>query len=231
MVCRLFLTRWCTSRMAASLESSNTVPSAQLAHVVDEQEGTGDGTVVEEWQAAQRHRGVTGVTDFPGHRQAGLVGERHRRLVQTGLIEANAFDAGLDSQAVEGADSVRRGVVDTGAGIEHENPVSDTGRLRGDDLVQGIGKGTLDDHAGQPVEDLDVDPFELAGTPAYDEGRLPGQQTHQLALPAYRDGHQPGVFTAPRYGNLPFYHAAELPGSGQQRTVVGPGDLSDRSSG
>ena len=67
-----------------------------------------------------------------------------------------------------------RGVVHPGAGIEDQHAVADPGRLAGNHLVDGKGKGPLGDHAGQAIEDLDVHPLELPGPAADRRAPTPG---------------------------------------------------------
>ena len=155
-------------------------------------------------------------------RQPGLVGERHRRLVEPGLVEADPFDAGVDAHAVEGVDGVRRGVVDPGAGVEDQHAVADPGVSAGDHLVDGKGKLPLGDHAGQAVEDLDVDPLELAragGRPTSADSRV----SRATSWPCQRTGMQTSRACSLRLGmtTSPSTTLPELPGPGQQGPVLG----------
>ncbi len=51
MVCRLFFTRWCTSRMAASLESKQAVEAAEVGDVAQQHHGPGDRVLLEQRRA------------------------------------------------------------------------------------------------------------------------------------------------------------------------------------
>ncbi len=60
----------------------------------------------------------------------GLVGKGHRRVLKPGLVEPDPFETGVDTDAMQGVDRVRGGVVDAGAAVEHQHAVADPGAPR-----------------------------------------------------------------------------------------------------
>ena len=93
MVCRLFLTRWWTSRMAASLDSSRR--SRRRRSLTSRMSTSAPVTAPLSSSGMQRNTTAMSlpspISSVDG--QPGLVGQRHRRLVEAGLVEANSLDA------------------------------------------------------------------------------------------------------------------------------------------
>ena len=209
------------------LGQQEAVPPAQVADVAHEDQRAGHRAVVEQRDAAQHDRGVAPSLDLLGRRQPGLVGQRHGRLVEAGLVEAHAFEPGVHAHAVQGVDGVRRGVVDPGAGVEHQHPVADPRRLAGDHLVDREGELALATiMRAKPVEDLDVDPLQLAraGGPTDSADSRVISATNS-ALPPHRDAHQAGPLAAAAgWPTSPSTTLPRLPGPGQERAVLGPID-------
>src|SRR5205085_6627872 len=77
---------------------------------------------------------------------------------------------------------------DDGSEIEEEDTVTDPGRrLRGQAATLERERALVD-HAGEAVEDLEVDPLQLAEAPAGGGGRFPGEQGDDLAPMADGNG-------------------------------------------
>ncbi len=107
-------------------------------------------------------------------------------------------------------------------------PSPTLGRLGDEGFVHWERKLAVRDHAGQPVEHLDVDPLEHSRAPADRQSRLAGHDGHQLALPADRNAHQPGSLASTRDCDFALDDAPQAPCSGHDGPVGFVDDLADQ---
>ena len=92
------------------------------------------------------------------------------------------------------ADRVGAGVADLALGVEADDAVADPGGLLGHEGVAGERERPVVHHAGEPVEELEVDTLQLAGAAAGHGGGVPGDEGDDLVPEADGDGLYVGPF-------------------------------------
>ena len=140
-------------------------------------------------------RGITwSRIEVSPHSSSSVTGARAAKAVRTAsssrpmLGQPLARGVGVDPHAVQRAHGVGAGVADDGLGVEEQDAVADPGRLLGDQGAALERERALVEHAGEAVEDLEVDPLQLAEAPAGGGGGLPGEEGDDLAPVADGDG-------------------------------------------
>ncbi len=187
IVCRLFLTRWCTSRMAASFESSKPVQAPHVGDVTQQDHRPGHHAVGEQRDAVDEHDDVGTALHLLDDRPAR--GERplDGRLLDAEVAEAPPLGLGVDPHAVEGVHGVGRCELHPAVGVDHHDAVADPRRLLGADVLVGEGEGRLGHHVGQALEDVEVGPLVHGRRTLERRQRHPQQDGDDPALEADRD--------------------------------------------
>src|SRR5207302_8971755 len=150
-----------------------------------------------------------------------------RALVETQLTEAGSFGVAVDAHAVQGRDRIGGRVLHPGGSVEQQHAVTDPRSLLGDDLLGRERELAVGDHAGEAVEDLDIDPFELARPPSDRRRRLPGQDPEERLPSAHRDALDPGPLAPARAAYLAVDDLAQPPGTRHQGPLGLVDDASD----
>ena len=201
------------------LRDQEPVPPAQVGHVTDQAQGPGGLPLVEQGDAAQAEHDVVATFDLLVHGQGGDEGPLYSGLLHAQLVEPQPLGVGGDAHAVEGADGVGRGVLDPRPLVEDEHAVAHARRLLGGDVLTQERELAVDDHAGETVEDVDVDALQLTRATPDGERRLTGQHGQQLAAEAHRDALAPGPFPPPAYAGLAIDDLSQAPGPAHQRAL------------
>src|SRR5206468_711535 len=120
----------------------------------------------------------------------------------------------VHAHAVQSGDGVGRGVFHPGGGVEQEDAVADPRGLLAGDLFDRERELARRDHAGEAVEDLDVDALQLP-RPATGRGRRrASEHTDQALAPTtHGDALHPGPL-APVDADLAVDDLAQLPRPG-----------------
>ena len=208
------------------LGDEHPVPAPQVGHVAHEHDRPGGPAVLEQRDAAHQHHHVAPL-DLLGDRQPDGEGSPHRRLVEADLAQAGPVGVAVDPHPVQDRHEVGGGKVDPGGGVEAGHPVTDAGGLVGLGLLRPEGELAGDDHAGEAVEDLDVDPLEVARPAPHRRSRLPGEHAEQGVLPPNGDALHPRHLPCGSELDLAVDDVAQAPGPGHQGPVEGVEDLAD----
>ena len=188
MVCRLFFTRWWTSRMAASLDSRSR--SSRRTSVTSRSRTMHPVTSSVWIRGMQCSRTVTSgrrsTSSTTGSAEASAHSMADSSMPEVG--EAAALDLGVHAHPVEGVGGVRRGVADPALLVDEDHAVTDPGRLLGGHLLAREREGPLGQHDGEPVEHVPVGALEVARA----GGRRPADIRVSTATvsPSWRTGMQ-----------------------------------------
>ena len=191
IVCRLFFTRWWISRIVASLDSSRRSRrrSSEMSRVSTTAPDTAPWSISGMQRMSTDDVGLA--LELLGDRRADREGRVDERVVEAELAEAQALGVGVHADAVQRRHAVRRRVLHPAGGIEEDHAVADAGRLLGLGVLGVEREVAGRDHAGEPVEDVDVGALELAGLAAERRRRLAGEHADHLAAAAHRDARAP----------------------------------------
>ena len=149
------------------LGQQQPVPAAQVGDVAQQHHRAGERPVVEQRDAADDDGHVRSPRTPPRWR-AGASGKARSTTYWSRPASSRRMPAVPEVRPIRcrALTAFGRGVVDPGAGVEDQHPVADPRAARpgprrpwGRELAGG-------DHPGQAVEDLDVDPLQLAGPTA-----------------------------------------------------------------
>ena len=186
IVCRLFLTRWCTSRMAASLDRRSR--SRRRTSVTSRMRTR---------QPVTRRRSMSGM-----QWSSTVTSGRRSTSSTTGRAEARAHSMadssmpsscsrcpsslGVEAHAVEGVGGVGRRVADPSGLVDEDHAVTDPRGLLGGHLFAREREGRLGQHDGEAVEDVAVGALEVAGPPTGAEADR--RTSTATRVPSHRTG-------------------------------------------